>query len=107
MLAVNPYAVTSVSLQLSAASVAGILLLSGNIQRWIMSRSAFKNIEGRSKKGRLLHWFSGSVSVSLGAMLFTTPVSALHFDTVSLVGILTNLLTLWIVSFVFYGMKSL
>ena len=34
----------------------------------------------------------------------TTPLVALYFGSVSLVGILTNLLTLWVISFVFYGL---
>ena len=36
-------------------------------------------------------------------MIATTPLSAIYFGTVSLAGILTNLLTLWVVAFVFYG----
>ena len=36
-------------------------------------------------------------------MVVTTPLCALYFGMVSLVGILANLLTLWVISFVFYG----
>jgi competence protein ComEC len=36
-------------------------------------------------------------------MVLTTPMSAFYFGTVSLVGVLTNLLTLWAVSLTFYG----
>ena len=36
-------------------------------------------------------------------MVVTTPLCAVHFGMVSILGILTNLLTLWVISFVFYG----
>ena len=36
--------------------------------------------------------------------MITTPLVATYFGTISLVSILTNLLTLWVISFIFYGL---
>lgn len=58
-------------------------------------------IKGKTK--RFAIWFSSSVSVTLGATLVTTPLCAGYFGTVSLISPLTNLLTLWVVTFIFYG----
>ena len=41
--------------------------------------------------------------MSLGAIAFTTPLTAWHFQSVSLVGPLANLLCLWAVSLAFLG----
>ena len=46
---------------------------------------------------------SGSVSVTLGAMSLTTPLVALYFGSVSLAGIFSNLLLLWLVTLIFHG----
>lgn len=95
MLAANPLVITSVSFQLSAGCVAGILLFNGRINGWLTARW--------KRKGRLQSWFCTSVSVTLSAMSLTTPLSALYFGAVSLVGTVTNLLTLWIVNLIFNG----
>ena len=45
---------------------------------------------------------AGSLAVSLGASVFTAPLTAWTFGVVSLLSPLTNLLTLWAVSLAFY-----
>ena len=95
MLAANPLVITSASFQLSAGCVAGILLFNAPIQAWLRSRF--------QKPGKVLNWFCTSVSVTLSAMSLTTPLSALYFGAVSLIGVVTNLLTLWLVNLVFNG----
>lgn len=102
MLARNPYGVTSVGLQLSVASVTGIFLLTPRLYSWLEER--LRNPWEKRLAGMLKEWFMVSVSTSLGAMVFTAPLGAWYFGMVSLVGVLTNLLTLWIISFVFYGL---
>lgn len=99
MLLINPLMITSVSLQLSAGCVAGIILLQPMIRNWILEHIRSDEKDKAKWKGRL----ASSVSVTLSAMVFTTPLSALYFGTVSLVAILTNLLTLWVISIVFSG----
>lgn len=104
MLVANPLTVTSVSFQLSVCSVAGICLFGPGIRKWLLSLFG----ESRGKKGRALlaNWFAGSVSVTLSAMTVTTPLCAWYFGAVSLVGVVTNLLTLWVIGFVFYGIMA-
>ncbi len=95
MLVGNPLTITSVSFQLSVGCVAGILLFSGGIQEWLADR-----IPG---KGRTKAWFCSGVAVTLSAMSLTTPLSAYYFGYVSLVSVVTNLLTLWVVTLIFGG----
>ena len=96
MLAANPLVITSVSFQLSVSCMAGIFLFHRRINNYLAVRF-------NKKKTAFKRWFFGSASVTLSAMTFTTPLVALYFGTVSLIGVLTNLLTLWIISFIFYG----
>ena len=103
MLAVNPLVITSVSFQLSVGCMAGIFLFSERIRIWMLSDKCLGEAKGKSIKVRLKRWFASSVSVTLGAMTVTAPLCAWHFGTVSLVGVVTNLLTLWLVTYIFYG----
>lgn len=106
MLAANPLTITSVSFQLSISCMIGIFLFSKRIHDFVLAGKRKEAAKGRSLKARLIRWTVGSVSVTLGAMVTTTPLCAYYFDTVSLISILTNLLTLWIVSFIFYGIMA-
>ena len=103
MLLANPMIILSVSFQLSLACMVGIFLFSGRIYAWMLSPKCFGEAKGKTFVPRAKRWLSGSVSVTLGATVMTTPLSALYFGTISLVGILTNLMTLWMVTLVFYG----
>ena len=77
----------------------GIFLFSERIYDYLIERLG----EGKKLVAKLKRWFAASVSITLGANLVTTPLVAYYFGAVSLVGVLTNLLTLWIVSIIFYG----
>lgn len=101
MLLGNPLVIGSVSFQLSVASVGGIFLLDPRLRPWLTE--LLPDPVGVKWKQRLVRWFSTSVSVSLSAMFFTTPLCAYYFGMVSLVGVMTNLLALWVVSGIFYG----
>ncbi len=98
MLGTNPMSVASVSFQLSVGCLIGIFLFSGRIYNRMLRSNYFG--KGSSKLSR---WICGSISVTLGAMITTTPLSALYFGAVSLIGIFTNLLTLWVITIIFYG----
>lgn len=98
----NPGAIASVSFQLSVASVAGIYLFQPGIYKWLLAK--FGVLRPKTLKTRFGHWVSGSVSVSLSATVLTTPLCAWYFGTVSLVAVVTNLLTLWMVSILFWGL---
>ncbi len=99
MLVMNPYTAVNVGFQLSVASMAGIFAFSERIRSWLLDRKRL----GKFRCKRLCSWFAASVSVSIGATVFTTPLCALYFGTVSLIGVLTNLLTLWVITYIFYG----
>ena len=106
MLAVDPVTITSVSFQMSVGCMIGIFLFSGKISGYLLAPNRLGRWKGRTVKARLARWFAGSVSVSISAMVVTAPLSALYFETVSLIGTLTNLLTLWVISFIFYGIMA-
>ena len=103
MLLINPQTITSVSFQLSVACMVGIFLFSQRIYDYLLDEKRLGKAKGKTLRARLSRWICGSASVTLGAMVTTTPLCAWYFGCVSLVGILSNLLTLWVVSFVFYG----
>jgi competence protein ComEC len=84
-------------------SVAGIFLFSQRIQKWLVDPKRLGRMKGRGILNRLIHGAAASVSISLGTMVTTTPLCAWYFGTVSLIGILTNLLCLWVVTFIFCG----
>lgn len=99
MLVINPMAITSVSLQLSVCCVAGILLFNGKINSWLKNKLQVK----KGLPAKFWGMFCSTVSVTVSAMTLVTPLSAFYFGTVSLVGILTNVLTLWVVNLIFNG----
>ena len=102
MMAVNPLVITSVGFQLSVASVAGIFLFAPRITGWLLSEKQL----GRWKKAKFYGFLIKivtSVAVSLSALLFTTPLTAWYFGSVSLVSVVTNLLCLWLVTGIFCG----
>ena len=105
MLLRNPLTITDLSFQLSCASVAGILLFSGSISRHL--QSYLGECKGRSFRSKIKRAILASVSTSVSAMAFSIPLCAISFGTVSLIGVVTNLLTLWIITGIFYGLMVL
>ncbi len=95
ILAANPFAVGSVSLQLSFASLAGILLFSDRFARAVLDALP------KRMPRRLRSYLASSTANSLGVLIFTTPLIALHFGTVAVLSPLSNLLTLWAVPLCF------
>lgn len=100
MLLFNPLVVTSVSFQLSVGCMAGIFLFQKRIYDYLLGRPRHCK---KKMLPKLRRFFASSVSVTLSAMVPTTPLVAYYFGAVSLVGVLTNLFVLWMVSFIFYG----
>ena len=94
----NPLVIASVSYQLSFASVAGIFLFSTEIRKWLLS------LGPKKKVGKVRNYLAASVSITLGATVMTMPLCALYFGTISLAAVVTNLLVLWVISFIFYGL---
>lgn len=101
ILLVNPIAVGSLSFQLSFAAMAGIILVTPRVYGWLTRDEKDKPRLPKGVWGRTLRWICSSFSASVGALAFTTPLSALYFGYVPLYGILTNLLCLWAMSTAF------
>lgn len=93
----NPYAAASVGLQLSFASMAGIIFLGERIRNMLI---------GRRRKGfwrRVLEYPVDVLASSTAAMIFSVPLMAHYFGYVSVLAPLTNFLVLWLVSVCFGG----
>lgn len=103
ILGVNPLALASVGFQLSVGCVVGIFLFSGRLHEYVISRKWIGKVSGKTFKAKLKRWFAQSVSVSVSAISLTTPISACYFGAVSTLSVLTNLLTLWAISYIFCG----
>ncbi len=106
LLVQNPLAVTHVGLQLSFAAVAGIFLTAEPI-----SRALREKLCGAQAKPWTLRWvmnlvpgyLADTLAATFGAMVFTLPLTALHFSSVSLISPLANFVTLWAVAGIFCG----
>lgn len=90
ILLVNPFAIASVSFQLSFAAVAGLLTLSPRIYAALGRRSS-------GGKG----FVRATLAASAGVSAFTAPLSAAYFGSLSLVSPLANLLVLWMAPVLF------
>lgn len=88
ILLVNPYAVGSVSLQLSFAATLGMVLLSGRLYK-----SFTGWYRGRNRAVRAALFFpAANLAATLGALVFTAPLTAYYFNILSLVAPLAGLL---------------
>ena len=97
LLAANPHAAASVSLQLSFAAMAGLMLVGERLSPELPCR-------GKKKWQRALaSYLTGTAASSLGVLLFTLPLIALHFGYVSVLSPVANLLALWTVPICFSG----
>ena len=103
ILVLDPMSISSVSFQLSVSSILGIFLFQGTIREYLSERKYLKAAKGNTRKAKCIRWFVGTVSVSMSALVFTLPLSAFYFQSFSLLSVLTNLLTLWAVTYVFCG----
>ena len=102
----NPLSAAHVGLQLSFGAVAGILMASNPIKEWL---TAHLGLEYRPKQRALNAFLQiprfvvDVFAATAGASLFTVPLVAFHFRTVSLIAPISNLLTLWAVALLFLG----
>ena len=97
ILAVNPFAVGSVSFQLSFAAVVGLFCVTPRV--YAVLNAVMRWIPRGMRK--LWAFLNGSISCSLGALALTVPLSAYYFRTVSLVAPLSNLLVLFMMPLLF------
>lgn len=101
LLAINPQSARSTSLQLSFAAIAGILLLTPRIHIALQEWASAKDLTAHKWSAAVVRFISSSLSSTLGALAFSTPIVAATFGYVSLVSPLTNLLCLGVMSLCF------
>lgn len=104
----NPFSAAHIGLQLSFAAVAGILLASDRVQDWLLKKLRMDGLHRPKHWGerllRAVPYFAVStLSATLGASVLTVPLVAIHFNMISLIAPLSNLLTLWAIGFLFLG----
>lgn len=103
LLFINPYSASNAALQLSFASIGGMMLVSSRINDYLLN-DFFGALPLKNKvSDYIFRFISASFSSSIGALLFTAPIIALYFNNVSLVAPIANLLILWAISFAFCG----
>ena len=104
LLAANPFSAANIGLQLSFGAVAGMLLVSGRLQSW-MEKRLHLSIRPKQWLSRQLlrvpRFFVSTLAATLGASVLTIPLVGLHFQSISLISPLSNLLTLWAVAVLF------
>jgi len=101
LLLANPYSSASVGLQLSFSATLGIILFTTKIDETVSeSIRQNKRLTNKALKAAL-GFVATSLATTVGALVFTIPLTVIHFGYVSLVSPITNLLTIWAVSVAF------
>ena len=101
LLANNPYASASVGLQLSFAATLGIILFTSRINYGLVDSLRQTRLYKKRIPKLIANFVVSSFATTIGALIFTLPLTAIHFGHVSLMSPLSNLLTLWAVSLAF------
>jgi len=101
LLAVNPYSCASVGLQLSFSATLGIILLTGRINSGVSDYLRGTALHRKKTLRLAVGFITSNLATTVGALVFSLPLTVAHFGYVSLVSPLTNLLTLWAVSLAF------
>lgn len=98
LLLLNPISIASVSLQLSFAAMAGLILVTPRLFDHLAYDEKGERRLPKGFPGRALFLLCDALAASVGAIVFTTPLIALYFGYVPLYSVLTNLLCLWAMS---------
>ena len=114
----NPWAIANLSFQLSFGAVAGLLLVSRPLQerllalprcRALLVWDGLPRLPGWLRDRllralrRLVRFVCSSISATLGALVFTTPIAAAAFGYVPVYGVLTNLFVLPLAALILGG----
>ena len=84
ILGINPHAITSVSFQLSVGCMIGIFAFCEPLRQYLLSFGKLQQkSKGKSLQAKLIRWITGSVAVTLSAMVVTIPLCAIYFGMVS------------------------
>ena len=99
MVLLNPLTVLEPGFQLSCASVLGIFLFQEKLSNPLIEKVPWEP----KPMQKLLIFIIRSLSLSLSSLVFVLPLCAFYFGTVSLIAPLTNLLTIFLVTPIFWG----
>ena len=97
ILLINPRSIASISLQLSFGAMCGITLVSPSVFKYLVKASS--SVSGILRRMLIALW--AMISSSIGAMVFTVPLTALHFSYVPVYSIISNVLCIWAMSAAF------
>ncbi len=92
ILIISPYSINSISLQLSATSVFGIVLFGETLNNFLQRKFG---------KGKIKRYIIGAASVSVSAMIFVAPLLAYYFGEVPLFSAVAMLLTGFVIEIIF------
>ncbi|MDY7041872.1 MAG: ComEC/Rec2 family competence protein, partial [Chloroflexota bacterium] len=92
MTAIKPYVLWDVGFQLSFAATAGLILYTGQLERWAARLLAMFFREESAQ--RILAAINEALIVTLAAQITTLPIILYNFRQLSLITLLTNLLIL-------------
>ena len=98
ILLMNPYAVGDVGLQLSFSATLGLVLFSGKLDAAMMRSLPLK---AWKLARRAVGFFVSILAATLSAMVFTLPLVAMHFQSVSLISPVANVLVIWAITALF------
>lgn len=86
----EPGVAERISFQLSFAAVLALVVAGGRFRDW-QRRWAPVPLQPATRAGRVVGWALGAIVLSAAAALATSPLTAYHFGSVALVGMLANL----------------
>lgn len=109
LLAINPGAVASVSLQLSFSATLGMVLITPRANKYPAQTLAKRRKQRKKARGgresivirigyKILYAVIASFAATIGALAFSTPVMAYYFGCVTTYSIIVNILVFWTVS---------
>ncbi len=97
----NPYACRGIGLQLSFAAVTGLACFHGKLYHWMAKPLTDEKLIRHPLLHEIWYLAAGAISTALSAEVLTLPLCANYFHSVSLVGPLSNLLSIWCASLAF------
>ena len=95
ILLLNPFACGNIGLQLSFSAMAGIVMFGDKIYYWLKEKFNTEN--------RFVCYLLGIAASSAAVSVFSFPVAAIHFGYVSILSVVSNILCLWSITFLFCG----
>ena len=91
----NPYAITSVGLQLSYLGTIGIILFNKNMKQFLDNIKWIKNniqIKKSKRISKIVENLKDMISVTLSAQIMILPIMLYHFNMIGIYFVITNIL---------------